>query len=414
VLDRATAEKGSRADGQRTGVLLVLILVATYYVVSLIVGELIAADRLLMRVTLQLGILVVVTSGLLWGLLIRPLRADRDAERARTADREMQLMADGHRQEWQARLHRAMEMAHTESGAYRVVERVLRSVVATGSSELLVADASDAHLERVVTVAAAGSPIGCDVPRPQDCPAVRRAQPQVFQDSEEFDACPYMRGCATSSVSAVCVPVNIMGRAVGVIHAQGPVGRAPEYAIPNLEMLADHAGTRIGMLRVMEQTSLQASTDPLTGLLNRRSLENATQPLLDQGRQFALAMGDLDHFKQLNDVHGHEVGDRALRLFAQALKGSLREEDLVCRFGGEEFVVVFPDLEPDLAANALDRVREELLIAIARGTVPGFTVSFGLASSGCALRLDDIIREADMALMKAKREGRDRVVLAAA
>jgi diguanylate cyclase (GGDEF)-like protein len=177
-------------------------------------------------------------------------------------------------------------------------------------------------------------------------------------------------------------------------------------------MLADHAGTRMGLLRVMEQTSIQASTDPLTGLLNRRSLENATRPLLDQGRQFSLAMGDLDHFKQLNDVHGHEVGDRALRLFAQTLKSALRDEDLVCRFGGEEFVIVFPDLEPDLAANALDRVREELLVAVARGTVPGFSVSFGVAASGCALQLDDVVREADMALMQAKRDGRDRVVLA--
>ena len=390
--------------------ILVLVLVASYYVVSLVVGELVAPERLLLKVVLQIGILVGITSGSLWGLLIRPLQRDRDAERARTADREMQLLADGHRQEWQTRLHKAMEMANTEVAAHRVVERVLRSVVATGSSELLVADASDAHLQRVVTVAAGNSSFGCDVAQPQDCPAVRRAQPQVFPDSEEFDACPHMKGCSPGSVSAVCVPVNIMGRAVGVIHAQGPVGRPPEYAIPNLEALSDHAGTRIGMLRVMEKTSLQASTDPLTGLLNRRSLENATQPLLDQGRPFSLAMGDLDHFKQLNDVHGHEVGDRALRLFAQTLKMALRDDDLVCRFGGEEFVVVFPDLEPDLAANALDRVREELLIAIARGSIPGFTVSFGLATSGCALRLDDIVREADMALMRAKREGRDRIV----
>jgi diguanylate cyclase (GGDEF)-like protein len=412
-MDRSAAAQGKHTDGQRTGLILVLVLVATYYVVTLIVGELVAPERLLLKVVLQVSILAVITSGLLWGLLIRPLQKDRDAERARTAEREMQLLADGHRQEWQTRLHKAMEMANTEVSAHRVIERVLRSVVATGSSELLVADASDAHLERVVTVAAGGSGFGCDVLQPQDCPAVRRAQPQIFPDSEEFDACPYMRGCAPGSVSAVCVPVNIMGRAVGVIHAQGPVGRPPEYAIPNLEALADHAGTRIGMLRVMEQTSLQASTDPLTGLLNRRSLENAVQPLLDQGRPFSLAMGDLDHFKQLNDVHGHEVGDRALRLFAQTMKMALREDDLICRFGGEEFVVVFPDLEPDLASNALDRVREELLIAIARGSIPGFTVSFGLATSGCALRLDDIVREADMALMRAKREGRDRIVHAA-
>src|SRR5688500_11891852 len=105
-MDRETGARNHQTDGQRIGVILVLVLVASYYVVTLVVGELVAPERLLLKVLLQISILVVITSGVLWGLLIRPLQRDRDDERARTADREMQLLADGHRQEWQTRLHR--------------------------------------------------------------------------------------------------------------------------------------------------------------------------------------------------------------------------------------------------------------------------------------------------------------------
>jgi diguanylate cyclase (GGDEF)-like protein len=411
-LSERAHKRGS--DGQRLAVILVLVLVATFYAVDLLVAEFVAPEDLLVRVVAQLAILVVVTGGLLWGLLIRPLQRAAEDERALAAEREVQLLHDGRRQEWQGRLHKAMEMALTEAAAHRVVQRVLRSVAPTGCSELLVADASDAHLERVVVVETPEPRVGCGVASPAECPAVRRAQPQVFPDSEAFDACPHLHDRPTGNVSAVCVPVNIMGKSVGVFHVQGPVGRPPEYAVPNLEILADNAGARIGMLRVMERTSLQAATDPLTGLLNRRSLEGRARELVHSGLSFSLAMGDLDLFKQLNDVHGHEVGDRALRLFAQTMQSAVRDDDLVCRFGGEEFVVVFPGAGAEVAARALDRVREELLVAVARGTVPGFTVSFGLATSSGAEPLDDVLRRADMALLQAKRDGRDRVVIASA
>ena len=121
-------------------------------------------------------------------------------------------------------------------------------------------------------------------------------------------------------------------------------------------------------------------------------------------------MGDLDFFKRLNDTHGHDAGDRALRLFSSVLRGSLRSEDIISRYGGEEFVIVFPDHTAAAAAGALRRMQESLVVALADGSVPGFTVSYGVTDTTQTVTLEELCRIADGALFRAKREGRDRVV----
>lgn len=133
--------------------------------------------------------------------------------------------------------------------------------------------------------------------------------------------------------------------------------------------------------------------------------------MLQRGEAFAIAMGDLDHFKPLNDTHGHEAGDRALRLFARTLRSSVRSEDLVCRFGGEEFVVVLPRRSASEAADVLRRVQEELLVAINQANLPPFTASYGVTDSHQAGTLEELLRVADLNLFQAKREGRNRIIL---
>jgi diguanylate cyclase (GGDEF)-like protein len=157
---------------------------------------------------------------------------------------------------------------------------------------------------------------------------------------------------------------------------------------------------------------MQAQTDPLTGLLNRRSLENRVRDLRAAGTPYALAYGDLDQFKLLNDTHGHEDGDQALRLFARVLGDSLRPNDVAARYGGEEFVIVLPDCNTATAMSILERVRENLALALSTGHSPSFTVTFGLASSAYASDFDEILAIADGALLEAKSAGRNRVVLA--
>jgi diguanylate cyclase (GGDEF)-like protein len=221
-----------------------------------------------------------------------------------------------------------------------------------------------------------------------------------------------LRGRDQGRCAGVCVPVSIMGRTVGVIHATGPVGEPiGDESIAALQTLANQSGNRLGMLRVMAETQLQASTDGLTGLTNRRSLENTMRNLRADGTEFAFVMADLDRFKALNDAHGHEAGDRALRIFSETLRHEMRADDVACRYGGEEFAIVLPKAEPSDAIDVVERVRAALAAATGRGDTPIFTCSFGIAHSSDAADLDDVILRADQALFAAKDAGRDRVCL---
>ena len=132
-----------------------------------------------------------------------------------------------------------------------------------------------------------------------------------------------------------------------------------------------------------------------------------------KGTTFSLVFADLDHFKQLNDTHGHDMGDRALRLFARTLRRAMRDSDLVARYGGEEFVVVLPDVDAAGAVRAFDRARLELEVALSDGRVPPFTVSAGVVDTNESLPFDELIGLADAWLLRAKRNGRNQVKWAA-
>jgi diguanylate cyclase (GGDEF)-like protein len=163
----------------------------------------------------------------------------------------------------------------------------------------------------------------------------------------------------------------------------------------------------------------QAIRDPLTGLYNRRFFTETLQRELArsrrEGRALSLAMIDLDHFKDVNDAHGHEGGDRALEAFGTFLLERTRGGDIACRYGGEEFVVLLPGAPgPAASARAEDwRVALQELRVPHAGKSLALTVSIGVAEFPAhALSADDLLRIADVALYQAKREGRNRVVLA--
>jgi diguanylate cyclase (GGDEF)-like protein len=181
--------------------------------------------------------------------------------------------------------------------------------------------------------------------------------------------------------------------------------------VDDLTTLAKLAGARLGLLRVMAETQLQASTDTLTGLLNRRSFSEEYAAIGHQLYPVAVAMADLDHFKTLNDTYGHETGDRALRLFARVVRDTLRASDVVGRHGGEEFAIAFPDCSAVDATRALNTVRAHLDAAITVGGLPKFTVSFGITEAEPGEEFSTVLRRADSALMLAKQQGRDRIVL---
>jgi diguanylate cyclase (GGDEF)-like protein len=316
------------------------------------------------------------------------------------------------RQAFERRLSNALDMAAGEPEVIDVIERSFTATLPGSPVELLLADNSHAHLLRMASTSPTGKPPGCGVDSPDHCPAARRAQVQRFADSGDLDACPKLRNRPDGAVSALCVPVSIMGRTVGVIHATGEPGAAvTEDGAADLGTLANLAGARIGLLRVMAETQLQAATDSLTGLLNRRSFEQQVSVVRRQKHNLAVGMSDLDHFKILNDTHGHDTGDRALRLFAQIITDSLRVQDLACRHGGEEFVIALPGCTSDKARDIFDVVRAKLDAAITVAGLPRFTASFGVVDAADKEDLSSIISRSDAALFQAKRDGRNQIVV---
>lgn len=327
--------------------------------------------------------------------------------------REEALLADHRRQETTSRVHRAFEMADDEPAALEVVGLTIAEVLPDRSAELLLADNSKANLEQAVVAGPNPDGPGCPVASPFSCVAVRSGSAVTFPSSRAVDACPHLRDRGDGPCSAVCVPVTFMGRALGVIHAVDDESSLPSTTqIEALTMLSLQAGARIGMLRTMVRTSEQASIDSLTGLMNRRTFQTRIRSMRRSATPFALVMADIDQFKRVNDAHGHETGDRALKTFADVARSSLREGDLIARWGGEEFAFAFPNMDPEGARDAIDRIRLELAGRLSTSDLPRYTVSFGVVAADECTSLEDAVRHADDSLYLAKARGRDCAVIA--
>ncbi len=323
----------------------------------------------------------------------------------------VQMESDAKRADFGRQLGESMEMVDDEQDVYRVIARAFEHIDEEAPMELLIADSSRAHLMRSAESPSAG-PAGCAVVSPYSCVAVRKGVATTFDTSEALNACPKLRDREAGPCSALCVPISFMGRSLGVLHTTGPAGLPPGPEVQRqLITLARHAGMRVGTVRAFAKTELQASTDGLTGLLNRRALENQVRDLIQTGRRFALVMVDLDRFKNLNDTYGHEAGDRALRQFAQVLRETVRGDDIAGRLGGEEFVVAMPDIDVASALPALERIRAALADAVGGGTGPAFTASFGVTDSSDGEGFAELLRIADAGLLRAKAEGRNRIVV---
>ena len=340
----------------------------------------------------------------------RPIRAAlrHQREAVLASELRIQLEADQHR--FASQVQNALEMGETETEALEVASRALGEI-SEDPAEVLLADSSRAHLHQAAVSMSVGG-VGCGVATPWGCPAVRRGQTLRFASSEGLSACPRLAERGTSC-SAVCVPVTVLGTPMGVIHLTAAVERpAAPSEVVQLEALAQHAGSRIGVLRAMASSQLQAATDPLTGAVNRRSLEEQVRHLRRRQVGYAVCFADLDRFKDLNDTYGHETGDRALRLFAEVLRASVRADDTICRYGGEEFVVLMPAMDRRQGAERMETVRQQLEAASVSGDLPRISASFGVADSSQADTAQAVINLADAAMFNAKAAGRDQVVLA--
>ena len=209
----------------------------------------------------------------------------------------------------------------------------------------------------------------------------------------------------------LCMPVTINGTALGVLHTTRNVPADDELR-SRLQTIAEQAGIRLGLLSMMAASEQAASTDELTGLLNRRALNEKVSALLDSGRQLSVVLADIDHFKKLNDTYGHQVGDRALQAFSYALSSYARPSDIVARLGGEEFVLVLPDASAEGAQRVVERIQAGLTGVLTSSGVPRFTSSFGISDLRHGNTLTAMLKAADTALYAAKHAGRDQALMA--
>jgi len=163
-----------------------------------------------------------------------------------------------------------------------------------------------------------------------------------------------------------------------------------------------------------QQWQMHALTDPLTGLPNRRGFERGMEGLRTPDTSSALMAIDLDHFKVVNDTHGHAAGDHVLQNVSRVLRGALRNRDLLSRLGGEELAVLLPETDAALARLIGERLRRAIdeMEILWEGQIIHVTASFGVATAPGTLPMDELFAQADAALYTAKHAGRNRVVFA--
>jgi diguanylate cyclase (GGDEF)-like protein len=212
-------------------------------------------------------------------------------------------------------------------------------------------------------------------------------------------------------------PEVAAGGGVGEGGALAVVLRYANLAIPVFALALVTFYFRSASTSAERRMESMALTDPLTGLLNRRSMEQrlreAAHGFARSGRPFSVVMADVDHFKRVNDVHGHAVGDRVLRAIATLFGEGLRAHDAVARWGGEEFLLLLPETDVATAGEVAERLRAAaeagLADAAGVGIEQAVTMTFGVAVLERGMRVAECLKRADEALYAGKEAGRNRV-----
>ena len=349
----------------------------------------------------------------------------RDRKRAEEAIRESheRLERQTHQLKLLAEMGDLLQASSTPADAYAVAARFAQRLIPATSGAVFAYSASTKDLE-IASRWGGPQPGEQDFLAPEDCWALRTGRPHFVKDSHTGLLCRHLTNPPPACY--LCVPMIAHGETLGLLYfrlsppRQASFGEAPSESadLPwPATSIAEQLAFAVANMKLREALRAQSIRDPLTGWFNRRYMEETLEREIlrasRSGRPLSVIMLDVDHFKQFNDSFGHEAGDVALQKLCQTLKSHVRNEDVACRYGGDEFVLVLPDTSAELAA----RRAEELRIAVAQlgmqyqGQWPGLlTLSFGVATfptDGSTLK--ELLRASDAALFRAKSEGRDRV-----
>jgi diguanylate cyclase (GGDEF)-like protein len=221
----------------------------------------------------------------------------------------------------------------------------------------------------------------------------------------------------------LCFPLAAHGDTLGILYIECPtslIAVDAERNLESLEELAEIASMSVAGLNLRSRLEHQSIRDGLTDLYNRHfmeiSLDREMRRAARNNNELSILMLDVDHFKKFNDTYGHEAGDCILREVAETFRQSVRQEDIICRYGGEEFVIILPETVQAAALDRAEAIRgriSQLRVRFRSEALSEITISIGVAAfphSGA--NLEEILRAADRALYMAKHNGRNQVVMA--
>lgn len=315
----------------------------------------------------------------------------------------------------QAEFTEVLQVTQSEQEAHILLRRHVERSVPESSVVVLNRNNSDDRLE-AATALPAGSVLTQTIEHaePRSCLAVRFGRPQAH--SPEHEPLVRCQLCGATGTRSTCLPLLVSGEVIGSVLVEHPEPLADDDSRRVSDSIAQ-AAPALANLRNLALAERRAMTDSLTGLPNRRAMQDTLRRMFAQadrtGSALAAVMLDLDHFQRINDTLGHDVGDDALAAVDQTLRSSIRTGDFAARNGGEEFVLLLPDTGRDGATVLAQKLR----LAIAAMVIPGVQLQV-TASLGVAAFPDDaddvetLLRLADHALYRAKERGRDRVEIA--
>jgi len=371
-------------------------------------------------VALALGSVIIL--GLLtsaYSLIRRKMDQYQEAEE-KTEELNCQLQASNRDI---SRLHQSAEMlqsCQTSEEAYQVVRHSVERLLEAESGALFLMKDSKNYLESVSMIGSGYN--GETIFPPEACWALRRGLPHQTGGTLDMPSCPHLK--LSGKASALCIPLVAQGETLGVLTLLDGAdhwGFDTPDGVPSKQKLAlalsESVALSLANIKLREALRSQSICDSLTGLYNRRYMEETLERELRRAerKQFPLGfvMLDLDHFKQFNDTFGHEAGDLLLKEFSIFVQARIRKEDIFCRYGGEEFVLIFPETSLIDTVHRADQIRESLqhLYLIHEGRPLGaVTVSAGVSAYPDHGLVHSLLQVADAALYRAKSEGRNRVV----
>ena len=311
-----------------------------------------------------------------------------------------------------------LKACRSHEEVYAVVISTIRKLFSGSRGQIFRLDDAGAILEPVAAWDNTGATAVEDqLYRPDDCWAIRRGKSHSVRDTDTDPLCAHATTDDDTTRAMACVPMTAQGRIVGTLHCS--FATAADGNLRLLETVAEHTALSLSNIELQQTLQEQSSRDPLTGLYNRRyateEFQREERRIARHGGHCSLLLMDIDFFKKVNDTHGHDAGDAVLKRLATILSRLFRTEDTVCRWGGEEFLVLLTRCELDYATAKAEELRatveRELRVPWA-GQEIAATISIGVASYPAGeISLQQAIEVADQALYRAKEEGRNRVVL---